>query len=414
MATATGSDVHANSPRDTLTGVAARSVPVARAHPLTLPTPPNSISPALPPHGLKAQLQKAARLDPIDSDLDLQDGSDDDNGRDNGKHGASVNYGGVAALAAAAAASGGFGSPPFESADAITPTMLAKYHLPEILLNHGPLAIRYIIGHLTATVPGFSSIPPAKSRRLVVAAMEGKGNGVEGGMGGLDGDVEFQKVSWGVWGARRLGGGGRPLPSPPPHGALGIPIFSGYGSEPGAGAAVAGRMVADRLRQHEKGSGALYRGEGIEDMTMMENEADKMSMDDEDDDNDGGGSGSASCSEAPDEDAMMHDNPEDLTDDEDWGAVGAAALRAASYSNSATAGRFSGRSFLSSRPPQANFSNLAAATTSGRQLPFSTHASAEDSHYESTFGMHNFSPFQAASDEQEREAVEALLRLGSV
>lgn len=403
---------------------------MARTHPLTLPTPPNSISPALPPHGLKAQLQKAGRLDPIDSDLDLHDGSDNDNDNNSvgvsggvsakakANDGASANYGGVAALAAAAAATGGFGSPPFESADAITPTMLAKYHLPEILLNHGPLAIRYIIGHLTASVPGFSFIPPAKSRRLVVAALEGRGNGVEGGMGGLDGDVEFQKVSWGVWDARRLGGS-RQLPSPPPHGALGIPITSGGGSgngsgnDPGAGAATA-RTLADRLRQHEKGPGALYRGEGFEDMTMMENEADKMSMDDDGGGDGGSGSGSASCSEAPDEDAVMHDDPDDLTDDEDWGAVGAAALRAASYSHSATAGRFGGHSFLSSRPPHANFGNLAASPASGRQQPFSFHAGAADSHQQSAFGMHSFATFQGASDEQEREAVEALLRLGSV
>ncbi|MDU7306647.1 MAG: hypothetical protein E7L41_19425, partial [Escherichia coli] len=46
---------------------------MARSH--TLPTPPNSISPALPTHGLKAQLQKA-KLEPIDSDLDLHDHPD--------------------------------------------------------------------------------------------------------------------------------------------------------------------------------------------------------------------------------------------------------------------------------------------------------------------------------------------------
>ena len=49
------------------------------------------------------------------------------------------------------------------------------------------------------------------------------------------------------------------------------------------------------------------------DIHMMETEADKMSMD---------GSASASCSEAPDDDVVMNDDPEDVTDDEDWASHG--------------------------------------------------------------------------------------------
>ncbi|KAF4503923.1 hypothetical protein G6O67_008552 [Ophiocordyceps sinensis] len=62
----------ASSNRDNLAVVADRSdsATVTRSH--TLPTPPHSISPALPAHGLKARLQKA-KLDPVDSDLDLHD-----------------------------------------------------------------------------------------------------------------------------------------------------------------------------------------------------------------------------------------------------------------------------------------------------------------------------------------------------
>ncbi|KAL1899424.1 DNA-binding proteins Bright/BRCAA1/RBP1 and proteins containing BRIGHT domain [Sporothrix stenoceras] len=408
MAAATERGIQATSPRDTFTGVAARSVPVTRTHPHPLPTPPNSISPALPPHGLKAQLQKAAKLEPIDSDLDLHDLSDD--------YGAATtaNRGGVAALAAAAAAaqaSSGIGSPPLDSSDAISPAMLAKFHLPEILLNHGPLAIRYIIGHLTASVPGFSFIPPAKSRRLVVAALEGRGNGADGGMGGLEGDVEFQKVSWGVWGARRVGGGARQLAPPPTaHGSLGIPIAGGNGGGSGGGLGV------DRLRQHTEGSGALYRTADLKNnnnsrnMNVAEDEADRMSMDDDED-----GPASASCSEAPDEDMMMDDDPDDLTDDEDWGAVGAAALRAESYSNSAAAGRFGSPMFMSSRP-YGSFSMGKFAGTAGSRTHFSFSASARDTspQQQTTLAATGFSAFQGASDEQEREAIEGLLRLGSV
>ncbi|CAK7202636.1 DNA-binding proteins Bright/BRCAA1/RBP1 and proteins containing BRIGHT domain [Sporothrix eucalyptigena] len=398
MAAATERGIQATSPRDTFTGVAARSVPVTRTHIRPLPTPPNSISPALPPHGLKAQLQKAAKLEPIDSDLDLHDISDDYGATNN------INRGGVAALAAAAAAAATnkAGSPPFESSDSISPAMLAKFHLPEILLNHGPLAIRYIIGHLTASVPGFSFIPPAKSRRLVVAALEGRGNGGEGGMGGLEGDVEFQKVSWGVWGARRVGGSGRHLPSPPAvPSSLGIPIASGGGG---------GGLGAERLRQHTEGSGALYREADLKNnnrkMNMMEDEADRMSMDEDEE-----GPAYASCSEAPDEDMDMNDDPENLTDDEDWGAVGAAALRAESYSNSVAAGRFGSPIFMSSRP-YGSFGQFAGTAGSKTHFSFSARATSPQQH--PALASTGFTTFQGASDEQEREAIEGLLRLGSV
>src|SRR5271156_5979770 len=64
--------------RDNFVAVAARSVPVTRAHPL--PTPPNSISPSLPPHGLTPYGTRSAvaqtALEHVESDLDLQDGPD--------------------------------------------------------------------------------------------------------------------------------------------------------------------------------------------------------------------------------------------------------------------------------------------------------------------------------------------------
>ena len=484
MAAATGRDIYATSPRDSFTGVAARSVPVTRNHPLPLPTPPNSISPALPPHGLKAQLQKAAataaKLEPIDSDLDLHDASDDDNK----KHCTAVGVATPTALAASAsvssaeasncAATGKDGAgvattiktcgleslPLFESADAISPTMLAKYHLPDILLNHGPLAIRYIIGHLTASVPGFSFIPPARSRRLVVAALEGKGHGAEGGIGGVEGEVRFQKVSWGVWGARRLAPPTASVVVAPPSeqtlvGSFGIPIASVSGAGLGA----------DRLRQHSKGAGALYRESagpsnnkhavytngGINTnniaKNVIEDEADKMSLDNDDLD----GPAYASCSEAPDADNMsIDDDPDSMTDDEDWGAMGAAALRAASFSNSAaTAGRFGSPGFqssfrygsLSKHTGTAGTAYTAGTASSIRHFSYdkramSPHAlggrdnkspqhqfnvranSPLNERSSSTLAATGFSPLQRplqrASDEQERDAIEALLSLGSV
>jgi hypothetical protein len=337
--------------RDNLTVVAARSVPATVTRSQNLPTPPNSISPALPPHGLKAQLQKA-KLEPIDSDLDLQDGQDDHS----------------------------VGSPAFDSAGAITGTLLAKYHLPEILLNHGPLAIRHIMGYLTTSVPGFAGIPPTKARRLVVGALEGRGG--EGG--GMEGEVEFEKVGWGRWDARRHGQPSRTRVASPPSGALpygmGIPI-----AKPG------GRGT-DRSRLHASASSAgdsVVFSHDDRDISMMDHEADKMSLD---------GSASASCSEAPDEMVGMNDDPEDVTDDEDWATVGAAALRADSYPN------------------------MAAAQTDRNLLTSHVHTPGGLRSFSASSGMiraprpanMDLSALGCASDAQEREAVEALLRLGSV
>ncbi|KAK2592902.1 DNA-binding proteins Bright/BRCAA1/RBP1 and proteins containing BRIGHT domain [Conoideocrella luteorostrata] len=330
--------------RDNLAVVAARSDPatVARSH--TLPTPPNSISPALPAHGLKAQLQKA-KLEPIDSDLDLQDNAS--------SHARSLS---PAAL---------------ESAGAITGVMLAKYHLPEILLNHGPLAIRHIMGYLTTSVPGFSGIPPTKARRLVVGALEGRGEG-----GGVDGDVEFEKVGWGRWDARRRGMASRDRQGTPPSSyGSGIPISM-----------KGGRGARDSL-----GEDAFQFSHDDNDIHMLlETEADKMSLD---------GSASASCSEAPDDDVVMNDDPEDVTDDEDWAAMGAAALRAESYPNMVAA-----QSDGTLRSP--NFAPV------GGLRPFSV-SSGMARPPQPTTNL-DLSTLAGASDAQEREAVEALLRLGSV
>lgn len=335
--------------RDNFTVVAARDAPatVTRSH--TLPTPPNSISPALPAHGLKAQLQKA-KLEPIDSDLDLRRSPDAD------KRSVSP-----AAL---------------EAAGAITCALLAKHHLPDILLAHGPLAIRHITGYLTTSVPGFSGIPPAKARRLVVGALEGRGG--EGA--GLHGEVEFEKVGWGRWNARRRGQAARSRQPTPPGGSSsvvsGIPISG------------SGLRGSDRLKV-DSGEDAFHFSHDDKDRLMMEYEADRMSMD---------GSASASCSEAPDDDIAM-DDPEDATDDEDWAAMGAAALRAESYPNMAAVPANNDR--LSSTVHTQGGGMRSFSATSGMARP------PQPRNF-------NLAALAAASDAQEREAIEALLRLGSV
>lgn len=352
MASAARDIPQASLSRDNLTVVAARSDPatVARSR-QALPTPPNSISPALPAHGLKAQLQKA-KLEPIDSDLDLQDGLD----------------GSARSV-----------SPAMEASGAITSAMLSKYHLPEILLNHGPLAIRHITGYLTTSVPGFSGIPPTKARRLVVGALEGRGG--EGG--GVEGDVEFEKVGWGRWDARRRGQAARNRQGTPSSDSSslpsGIPIAkNGRGAQ--------GRR-ADASVSY--GGESMHFSHDDHDVAMFENEADRMSMD---------GSATASCSEAPDDDVVMNDDPEDMTDDEDWAAVGAAALRAESYPNMAAAQ--ADRNRLTTNVYTPNGARSFSASTGMARPPQPTNI--------------DFAALARNSDAQEREAVEALLRLGSV
>lgn len=343
-----------------------------------LPTPPNSISPNLPPHGDKPYGTRSATaqlaLEHVDSDLDLQDSPG------GSEHGGSAEHGHAT------------GSPGFDTAGAITPALLARHHLPEILLNHGPLAIRYIMGFLTSAVPGFSGIPPAKARRLVVGALEGRGSGGEGG--GVNGDVIFEKVGWGRWDARLKGHPARsnrgvqasPPPSVPSSYPTGMPIAKKAGYD------------IDRTRLNAPGSSwagdsAVFSHDDEMDVTMLEHEADKMSLD-----------GSCSSSEAPPDEPML-DNPDDVTDDEDWAAVGAAALRANSYSASGPGRKlhshhvYTGGSYSGGRPP------LSVLAKSVPMQP--TRLAQRPNDFDlSAYGM--------TSDSQEREAIEALLRLGSV
>lgn len=351
-----------HSGQDSFAGVVARSVPVPTTKSnQPLPTPPNSISPTLPPHGLKARASAApAIMDQIDSDLDLQDGN---SGSLPSQHG-------------------------FETTGAITPALLAKHHLPDILLTNGPLAIRHIMGYLTTSCPGFSGIPPAKARRLVVGALEGRGSG--GDHGGVNGDVKFEKVGWGRWDARMKGQASRdargaqqsPPPSIPSSYSVGMPIINNT-ARPRANAP-SSSWAADSM---------VFSHNDEMDIMMPETEADKMSLDGDD---------SCSSSEAPPEDELMGDDPEDITDDEDWAAVGAAALRAASYSASGP-----GHNFLTSHVYTAGYSSGGRPSVSalGKSAPLYPRQTQHKIDY-SAFGM--------ASDSQEREAIEALLRLGSV
>jgi hypothetical protein len=339
--------------------------PTARSgQPAMLPTPPNSISPTLPPQAFKQRqiLSPGSPLSTVpqlDSDIDLHDDADHVNGLNGPQSSAH-------ALELDS-----------DSAGDITPAMLAKHHLPDILLQQGPLAIRHVMGFLTTSVPGFSRIPPAKARRLVVAALEGRGNGGEAG--GVAGDVVFEKVGWGRWDARRQGDPARERSfnaSSPPSSLAGSFQQRGLQIEGNSGWARGRDPYASSMRDSVAFSYTAEDFGAHEDLDMLEHEADKMSLDGNDE--------YCSSSEAPDDLEADEWDEGDVTDEEDWAQIGADALRARSLNNTGGIMRSS---------------NVAA-----RAQPL--------------FGVGN-GPTVAKSaprtfDTQERAAVEALLRLGSM
>ncbi|KAL9114322.1 MAG: hypothetical protein Q9227_001744 [Pyrenula ochraceoflavens] len=338
-----------------------------------LPTPPNSISPNLPPHPFQnhaARLQ-SPRSSPtnVDSDIDLQDAVEHARSQDQPEHHA-LSYEALDKLGS------------IDSAGAITPSMLAKHHLPGILLNHGPLAIRHVMGYLTTSVPGFSRIPPAKARRLVVGALEGKGGSADGA--GRSGDIEFEKVGWGRWDATIRGQPPRErrASSGSAYTANGLPI-------PG--------KHAISLRGSTAYSGRSFSSEGasLSHFDVGEHDADKMSMDEDDK------HASRSASEAADE-RVMDDLDGDVTEEEDWAAIGAAALRARSLpTHSVPRGRSLHQPTLAQ-----NYRKI-------KLIPRRPSSKARALHSERVTKF-PLSIGVNAGDLQEREAVEALLKLGSM
>jgi hypothetical protein len=273
-----------------------------RAAPLL--TPPSSVSPELPAYGMDAGTQAPPPIS-IAHEEDMHDTGEQQPTLD-------VEEPQPAATPLSKGALSGL-----DAAAAITPAMLAKHHLPGIMLGNGPRPIRYVMGELTQSVPGFSRIPPAKARRLVVAALESRHGG------GPDGNVTFCKTGWGRWDAHIKGsskdsgiGSFNDGHMSPPRSERSSYAYSNGDS----GVHMRGPRLPSGYRdQHSGGSWSasdLREEDELEmemDMDVPENEADKMSLD---------GDGSMN------EDDSSSGN--DDTDDEDWAAVGPAALRKAS------------------------------------------------------------------------------------
>ena len=369
--------------RDSFAAVAGK---MSKHHGM-LPTPPNSISPTFPAHAFKRAphppASPPAAPHHVDSDLDLQDAVEHENSQDQPQH----------ALSAEALDSLG----DLDSAGAITPAMLAKHHLPNILLLNGPLAIRHIMGYLTTSVPGFSRIAGAKARRLVVAALEGRGSGGDGG--GLHGDVEFEKVGWGRWDARQRGQPPRDRQRTnlsPAYSRAGVPIPGHRNTSHGS---------SDKLGTSHADSAVFSHSEmdygDNEDVVM--HEADKMSLDEDD-------FGYASSSPAPDDPNLDDDVASDVTDEEDWASIGAEALRARSLPKSAAPLP----RHLYQPVPIPIYSKASARSRSrGRGTP-PTFARSTSKPSIPVYNSTSVKLPSGVGGTQEREAVEALLSLGAM
>jgi hypothetical protein len=251
-----------------------------------MPTPPSSISPTLPAHK-RRPMPMAGRLHTPEEviDIDLQDAVE---------HAAAQDQ--PSALSKEALAG-------LDATRQITALMLAKNYLPEIIVGHGAMPIREMMAHLTQSVPGFSGLPPAKARRLVVAALEHRAGG------GMHGEVKFEKVGWGRWSVAGSGaargmpiGGSRSGNRTPPasvDSASGLQIPKQRGGDIYSGSWAAG-------------SWSPHRAGGDEEM------ADQMSLDD--------GSGSSTESDSA-SDMDLEEDLDDETDEEDWSKMGPDALR---------------------------------------------------------------------------------------
>lgn len=352
-------------------------------------TPANSVSPSLPAHTTRAGLASPPPIQ-IDGDIDLQDAVDHAAVQDQPP--VPLSKGALSGL---------------ESSQSITASMLAKHHLPGIILGHGPVAIRHVMACLTQTVPGFSRIPPAKARRLVVAALESRSGG------GTNGDVVFEKTGWGRWDAHRKG------ESPDFSARFLDSKLSPPASETGSyGASYSGSSRDIPKARHHRNQQESWAGSWMpqssfggrmDDMSMAGHEADKMSLD-------------GSSDENSEDDSMTSDSAGDETEEEDWAAIGPDTLRKASLSTAASTSVRRNYNLISI-PGSLYEARRSSTYGGGGRSP--SHFSS--SHYARRPSVMTRSPFsgtpQAANNAnamdvdqtmQEREAIEALLRMGSM
>lgn len=360
-------------------------------------TPPNSVSPNLPAQVARANLSSPPPIQ-IDGDIDLLDAVD---------HAAALDQP-IMPLSKGALSG-------LESSQSITASMLAKHHLPDIILGHGPVAIRHVMACLTQSLPGFSRIPPAKARRLVVAALESRGGG------GVSGDVVFEKTGWGRWDAHKRGESPNFNPGfadgklSPPASEAGSYAVS-Y-DEPGVHIS----KFRNNHSKQESWAGSWMPqssfSQHLDDMSMAEHEADKMSLD------------GSSSQDSEEDDSMTSDTEGEETEEEDWAAIGPDTLRKASLSVAASTSVRRNYNLISipgSLHDARRASTIASSTYGGgSRSPLQSWSASRHARRPSTMTK---SPIPTSVPQthsnnngmdidqtlQERDAIEALLRMGSM
>ena len=143
---------------------------------------------------------------------------------------------------------------------------------------------------------------------------------------------------------------------------------------------------------------------------MPEHEADKMSLDGLDD--------SYSTSFPPNTRHVPDYDLDDVTDEEDWASIGAAALRQASYplnggliptNHQRYAQRANAKNRGRGAPGRPPASTAKSMPTTNRIM-----YNKQKQQQQAAHTLMEFSPMLEGSDAQAREAVEALLKLSSV
>jgi hypothetical protein len=348
----------------------------AAVHQGSLPTPPNSISPTLPAHKRRPGLSALGRTrspSSGDMDIDLQDAVE---------HAAAQDQP-ASALSKEALAG-------LDATRQITAIMLAKHHLPGIILGHGAMPIREMMAHLTQSVPGFSRLAPSKARRLVVAALEHRAGG------GLHGEVRFEKVGWGRWSVAGQ--------STQTDRGVTIGSHSSSRSGPTPPASIEGKAGL-RIPKNMRTSNDVVVGSwqaGSPD-SRDEEMADRMSLEGPED------------SDSDTSDMDLENDLDDETDEEDWSAIGPEALR---QKHRPTRHVYRDYNHLS------RTSGVRIRSTSAQSVPLSYAGKAINpafNHYAYTTSSGNTGTLPASDgvmgsggQNAERDAIEALIAMGSM
>ena len=337
-----------------------------------MPTPPSSISPTLPAQksrpGIPGPVRSPSPLSK-DMDIDLEDALE---------HAAAQDQPAPALSKEALAG--------LDATRQITAIMLAKHYLPSIILGHGAMPIREMMAHLTHSVPGFSSLPPSKARRLVVAALEHRAGG------GLHGEIRFEKVGWGRW---SVAGHASQTNRGVPIGAHGA---SHNGITPPASLdSQAGLHIPKNMRHGSNDYTGSWAA-GSPD-SRDEDMADQMSLDGSED------------SESDTSDMDLEKDMDDETDEEDWSAVGPEALRQKRQPSRPVYRDYNylSRTFRSTSAQSVAHSHAARTPTPAFNFGSYTASRGDTGTLPASIGV-----MGSRGQLAEREAIEALIAMGSM